>query len=169
MQFEEIRALTLSRSLTGPETLPIFLDVGTDNKEALENPNYIGWRHARLKGVEYFAFVDEFVQLVKEFFPHAMLQWEDFNIDVAIPLLNKYRGELCSFNDDNQGTAAIATGALLAACEQAGTPLSQQKVVMVGSGSAGCGIAWYVMKVSEKVFCLFGRNLLYCKLHFRLD
>jgi len=123
------------------KTLPVYLDAGTDNEAALADPSYIGWRNKRVRGPEYFAFVDNFVQAVKKHFPGVLLQWEDFNIDSAGPLLHKYRDELCSFNDDVQGTAAVAVGTLLAACGKIGTPLKDQKVVIVGSGSAGCGIA----------------------------
>jgi len=127
--------------IPGAETLPVFLDVGTNNQECLNDPNYIGWRHERLKGDIYYQFVDEFISLVKEFFPSVLLQWEDFNIDNAGPLLAKYKNEICSFNDDIQGTASVTVGTLLAACKQVGKSLTDCKVVMVGSGSAGCGIA----------------------------
>ena len=123
------------------KTLPIYLDAGTDNESALADPSYIGWRSKRVRGPEYFAFVDRFIQGVKKHFPGVLLQWEDFNIDSAGPLLHKYRDQLCSFNDDVQGTAAVAVGTLLAACGKIGTPLKDQRVVIVGSGSAGCGIA----------------------------
>eukprot|EP00516_Mucochytrium_quahogii_P002364 CAMPEP_0203759068 /NCGR_PEP_ID=MMETSP0098-20131031/11983_1 /ASSEMBLY_ACC=CAM_ASM_000208 /TAXON_ID=96639 /ORGANISM=" , Strain NY0313808BC1" /LENGTH=632 /DNA_ID=CAMNT_0050651803 /DNA_START=3372 /DNA_END=5267 /DNA_ORIENTATION=+ len=124
--------------------LPMLLDVGTDNEEMRNDPSYIGWRHKRIKGEEYFEFVDQFVQLVKEYFPKALVQWEDFNIDAAGPLLHKYRDSICSFNDDIQGTACVSVGTLLAACKQAKVDLTDQRVVMVGSGSAGCGIASFI-------------------------
>ncbi|GBG30842.1 NADP-dependent malic enzyme [Hondaea fermentalgiana] len=127
--------------IPGPETLPVFLDVGTDNEAILNQPSYIGWRSKRLRGKEYFDFVDQFVSCVKEFFPGALLQWEDFDIQSASPILKKYRNELCTFNDDIQGTATIVLATLLSACQQTQSPLKNRNIVMVGSGSAGCGIA----------------------------
>mmetsp|Transcript_652 Transcript_652/g.951 ORF Transcript_652/g.951 Transcript_652/m.951 type:complete len:635 (-) Transcript_652:124-2028(-) len=132
--------------IPGWETLPVFLDVGTNNEAALADPSYIGWRHERLTGDEYFEFVDMFVENVKRYMPHALLQWEDFNIDSAQPLLERYKDELCTFNDDIQGTASVTVGTLLAACERIGRRISEQKVVVVGSGSAGCGIASMIKK-----------------------
>jgi malate dehydrogenase (oxaloacetate-decarboxylating) len=122
-------------------TLPVLLDTGTNNPELVNDPLYMGWRHARIRGPEYEAFVDAFVQAVKKRFPRALLQWEDFAQQNANPLLAKYRDQLCTFNDDIQGTAAVATGALLAAVRATGSRLTAQKIVIVGAGSAGCGIA----------------------------
>jgi len=122
-------------------TLPIFLDTGTDNEERLNDPLYIGWRHDRLRGQEYDDFIDCFVQAVKRRFPHVVLQWEDFAGRNAGPILDRYRDELCTFNDDIQGTAAVAVGTLLAAIKVAKSTLHQQRIVIVGAGSAGCGIS----------------------------
>src|SRR4051794_15312681 len=122
-------------------TLPILLDVGTNNEERLNDPLYIGWRHERIDGAEYDAFVDAFVQAVTRRFPRVLLQWEDFAQGNANRLLERYRDQLCTFNDDIQGTAAVATGALLAAVAAAGERLSDQRVAILGAGSAGCGIA----------------------------
>ncbi len=127
-------------------TLPIFLDTGTDNEERLNDPLYIGWRHERLRGQEYDDFIDEFVQCVKKRFPHVLLQWEDFAQRNAGPILEKYRDELCTFNDDIQGTAAVAVGTLLAAIKVAKSTLSQQRIVIVGAGSAGCGISNLILR-----------------------
>lgn len=129
--------------IPGWETLPIMLDVGTDNIELRNDPSYIGWKHARLQwdSPEYKEFIGMFVDHVKRFLPDALLQWEDFNINCAGPILETYREELCTFNDDIQGTAVVTVGTLLAASKQVGRKLSEQKVVLVGSGSAGCGIA----------------------------
>jgi len=127
-------------------TLPIFLDTGTDNEERLNDPLYIGWRHARLRGQEYDDFIDAFVQCVKKRFPHVLLQWEDFAQCNAGPILEKYRNELCTFNDDIQGTAAVAVGTLLAAIKVAKSTLSQQRIVIVGAGSAGCGISNLILR-----------------------
>ena len=122
-------------------TLPILLDVGTNNQERLKDPLYIGWRHERISGDDYYAFVDLFVQAVKRKWPQVLLQFEDFAQTHATPLLDKYRDQLCTFNDDIQGTAAVTVGTLLAAVKVAGVRLSEQNVVFLGAGSAGCGIA----------------------------
>lgn len=122
-------------------TLPVILDVGTNNEERIKDPMYLGWRHERIKGDEYNEFVDLFVQAVKRKFPNVLLQFEDFAQQHAAPLLERYRDQLCTFNDDIQGTAAVAVGTLLAAVKVAGGKLSEQNVVMFGAGSAGCGIA----------------------------
>jgi malate dehydrogenase (oxaloacetate-decarboxylating) len=126
--------LSLYTSCAGipPEkTLPILLDVGTNNQELLRDPLYIGWRHERISGQAYDDFIEAFVEGVMRRFPNALLQWEDFARHNARRLLEKYRHRLCSFNDDIQGTGAVTTGALLAA----------SKVVMFGAGSAATGIA----------------------------
>ena len=120
--------------------LPILLDVGTDNEERLQSPIYIGWKHHRVRGQEYDDFVDVFVQAVKKRWPHILLQWEDFAGSNAARLLARYRDQLCTFNDDIQGTAAIAAATLISAVNVTGVPLEQQKVVMLGFGSAGIGI-----------------------------
>jgi len=122
-------------------TLPILLDVGTNNEERLRDPLYVGWRHERLRGAEYDDFVDAFVQAVKRKYPRVLLQWEDFAQANAIRLLERYRDEICSFNDDIQGTAAVTTGTLLGAVAVAGGKLRDQTVAILGAGSAGCGIA----------------------------
>ena len=122
-------------------TLPILLDVGTNNHERLDDPLYIGWRHERVTGDEYDDFVDAFVQAVKRKFPGVLLQWEDFAQPNANRLLDRYRDQLCTFNDDIQGTAAVTTGALLAAVAVTGRRLRDQRVAILGAGSAGCGIA----------------------------
>ena len=127
-------------------TLPIFLDVGTDNEKLLQDPLYIGCRHPRIRGEQYDAFIDRFVHAVKQRFPNVLLQWEDFAQGNATRLLEKYRDELCTFNDDIQGTAAIATATLLAAVEVTNIPITQQTIVLFGAGSAGCGIAEFLVQ-----------------------
>ena len=122
-------------------TLPIVLDVGTNNPERLEDPLYFGIRRQRVRGEEYYAFVEQFVAAVKRRWPNVLLQFEDFALATAMPLLERYRDELCCFNDDIQGTAAVTVGTLLAACKLKGEKLSEQTVAFVGAGSAGCGIA----------------------------
>jgi malate dehydrogenase (oxaloacetate-decarboxylating) len=127
------------------ETLPVLLDVGTNNQERLDDPYYIGWRHERITGDDYLAFVDAFVDAVKRVWPDALLQFEDFAFQHATPLLGRYRDQLCMFNDDVQGTAAVALGTLIAAVSVAGGKLVDQTLVLVGGGSAGCGIAEQVV------------------------
>lgn len=122
-------------------TLPILLDVGTNNRERLDDPLYLGWRHERISGDEYDAFLDRFVAAVTKAFPNVLLQWEDFAQTHAGPILDRTRDKLCTFNDDIQGTAAVATGTLLAAVRVAGGTLRDQRFAILGAGSAGCGIA----------------------------
>ncbi|MGP6190575.1 MAG: NAD-dependent malic enzyme [Vulcanimicrobiaceae bacterium] len=121
-------------------TLPIMLDVGTDNAERLKDPLYIGWRHERLRGQAYDDFIEQFVAAVERRWPSVLLQWEDFARENAGRLLDRYRDRLCTFNDDIQGTAAMAAGTLLAAIDVTGSSLREQRVVIFGAGSAGCGI-----------------------------
>lgn len=121
--------------------MPITLDVGTNNQSLLDDPLYLGWRHERLYGEEYDEFVGMFVDAVKQRWPSALLHWEDFGKVNAHRLLEKYRHDICSFNDDIQGTAAVALAALIAAVSQAGGRFSDQKVIIFGAGTAGVGIA----------------------------
>ena len=125
--------------------LPVLLDVGTDNVERLEDPLYIGWRHQRVRGAEYDDFIEAFVSAVVERWPHVLLQWEDFAGANAGRLLERYRDRLCTFNDDIQGTAAVAAGTLLAAINVTGTSLTEQRIVLLGAGSAGIGIARFLL------------------------
>ena len=132
---------TLIGGILPERTLPIVLDVGTNNVERLKDPEYLGWRHERVTGDAYYDFVDQFVQAVKDELPGTCLQWEDFATPHARPLLERYRDQLLTFNDDIQSTAAVALGAILGAVKVAGTPLKEQRVVMLGAGSAGVGVA----------------------------
>lgn len=122
-------------------TLPIILDVGTNNKERLSDPEYIGWRHERVCGKEYDDFIDQFVQSIKKHMPDVLLQFEDFAQQHAYPILERYKDDLCTFNDDIQGTAAVAVAAILAATKVANLPLKNHKIALLGAGSAGCGIS----------------------------
>ncbi len=127
-------------------TLPVTLDVGTNNQALLDDPMYMGWRHPRISGDDYYQFVDEFIQAIKMRWPNVLLQFEDFAQEHATPLLNRYRDQLCCFNDDIQGTAAVAVGTLMAACKAKGERLIDQRIVFAGAGSAGCGIADQIVK-----------------------
>ncbi|HTZ59087.1 MAG TPA: NAD-dependent malic enzyme [Acidobacteriaceae bacterium] len=120
--------------------LPILLDVGTDNEERLKDPLYIGWRNRRVRGQEYDDFIETFVSAVKARWPHVLLQWEDFAGANAARFLARYRNQLSTFNDDIQGTAAVTAATLISAINVTGIPLDQQKVVVVGFGSAGLGV-----------------------------
>jgi malate dehydrogenase (oxaloacetate-decarboxylating) len=122
-------------------TLPIFLDVGTDNRDRLVDPLYVGWQNERIRGADYDAFLDAFIQAVKRRWPKVLLQFEDFAQPNAGPLLRRYRDQLCLFNDDIQGTASVTLGTLMAAGNVLGLPLREQVVAVLGAGSAGCGIA----------------------------
>jgi malate dehydrogenase (oxaloacetate-decarboxylating) len=134
-------------------TLPVMLDVGTNNEKLLNDPMYMGWRHRRIEQDKYDEFLAMFINAVKNRWPDVLLQFEDFAQPNATPLLNRYRDELCCFNDDIQGTASVTVGTLLAACRTKKSALSEQRVVFVGAGSAGCGIAEQIISqmVSEGI------------------
>ncbi len=152
-------------------TQPVVLDVGTNNQDLINDPMYMGWRHERITGDEYYEFVDLFIQAVKRRWPDALLQFEDFAATNATPLLEKYRDELCCFNDDIQGTAAVTVGTLLAASKNLGQKLRDQRIVFLGAGSAGCGIAEQIIaqmkreglsdeQARSQVFLIDSRGLL---------
>ena len=121
--------------------IPVVLDVGTDNLGLLNSDLYLGERHARIRGEQYDEFIDLFVNTVTKLFPNAMLHWEDFGAGNAHRILNRYAGEICTFNDDIQGTAAVVLASVLAAVRLTGAPLPQHRVVIYGAGTAGVGIA----------------------------
>jgi len=127
-------------------TLPVLLDVGTDNRALLADPLYIGWRHERVRGQAYDEFVAAFVDAVRARWPHVLLHWEDFAFGNANRLLAQYRDRLCSYNDDIQGTAAIAVGTLLSAINVTGVPLTDQRIAVLGAGSAGTGICALLLR-----------------------
>ncbi len=132
---------TLFGGIHPARTLPIILDVGTNNPDLIKDPFYLGWRQPRLTGPEYDAFVDRFVKAVRKRYPKVLIQWEDFGKNNARKLLDRYRAQILSFNDDIQGTAAVTLGALLAAVLVKREKLYQQRVAILGGGSAGTGIA----------------------------
>ena len=132
---------TLIGGIRPERTLPIVLDVGTNNAERLDDPEYLGWRHERISGYDYFVFIDQFVQAVKQELPDTCLQWEDFANAHARPILERYRDRLLTFNDDIQGTAAVALGAILSAINVTGKSLKEQQIVIFGAGSAATGVA----------------------------
>ncbi len=136
---------TVCGGISPAYTLPVMLDVGTNNEKLLNDPMYMGWRHKRIAQPEYDEFVNMFIQAIKRRWPGVLLQFEDFAQPNAMPLLQRYRNDICCFNDDIQGTASVTVGTLLAACRSKNTTLSRQKVVFVGAGSAGCGIAEHVI------------------------
>jgi malate dehydrogenase (oxaloacetate-decarboxylating) len=132
-------------------TLPISLDVGTDNQELLEDPWYLGWRERRLRGDAYLAIVDEFVEAARKVFPKVVIQWEDFHKDIAFQVLDRHRNNLPSFNDDIQGTGAVAAAAMHAASRVNGKPFSESRTVVYGAGAAGIGIARQIRRQLQQV------------------
>src|SRR6266403_6354947 len=132
---------TLIGGIRPERTLPIVLDVGTNNAERLNDPEYVGWRHERVTGQAYFDFVDQFVRAVQQELPNVCLQWEDFATPHARPILERYRDQLLTFNDDIQSTAAVALGAISGAVKVAGKSLKDQQIVMLGAGSASIGVS----------------------------
>ena len=135
---------TLIGGIPPSRTLPIVRDVGTNKPDHLHDPEYLGWRHPRVAEQEYVDFIDQFVTGVKQELPHTCVQWEDFATAHARPILDRYRNELLTFNDDIQGTAAVVLAAILAGVQAAGTALTRQHIVMLGAGSASIGVADYL-------------------------
>jgi malate dehydrogenase (oxaloacetate-decarboxylating) len=121
-------------------TLPVSLDVGTNNQELLDDPLYLGWRNRRLRGAEYIEIIDEFVAAAKAVFPGVVIQWEDFKKDNALKIVDRYSQSLPSFNDDIQGTGAVASACIQAACRVSNTELKDTRTVIYGAGAAGLGI-----------------------------
>jgi malate dehydrogenase (oxaloacetate-decarboxylating) len=137
----KLMVYTLCAGINPLRTLPIMLDVGTNNQTLLNDPMYFGLRHPRITGQDYDDFIDAFVTAVHKKFPNAFLHWEDFGRNNARKILDRYRDKVCTFNDDIQGTAAVTLAALLAAVKSQGAALKDQNIVIFGAGSAGTGIA----------------------------
>lgn len=129
--------------------LPVILDVGTNNEMLLDNPLYMGARHKRIPDNDYYDFIEKFITALQKRWPDVLLQFEDFALRHATPLLKLYQDRLCCFNDDIQGTAAVTLGSVQAACRRKGLKLSEQKVLFVGAGSAGCGIAELIVSAMQ--------------------
>ncbi|MGE6346935.1 oxaloacetate-decarboxylating malate dehydrogenase [Bacillus mycoides] len=137
----KLAVYTAAVGIDPSRVLPVILDVGTNREDLLNNPFYIGNRHPRVTGEAYDEFIDTFVQAVGNKFPKALLHWEDFSSRNARKILDKYRHDVCTFNDDIQGTGAVSLAAVLSAVKASGVPLSEHRVVVFGAGTAGIGIA----------------------------
>ena len=132
---------TVCAGIHPAKALPILLDVGTDNRELLNDPLYLGWRHERVRGKDYDEFIETFVGAIEQKFPNVLLQWEDFSKHNAPRILERYRDRLCTFNDDIQGTGAVTVAGLLAATKLTHAKLSEQRIVILGAGSSAIGIS----------------------------
>jgi malate dehydrogenase (oxaloacetate-decarboxylating) len=135
---------TVGGGVSPMQTMPVALDVGTDRKELLDDGFYLGVRENRMRGDAYLAFMDKFVDAVKKRYPRAVIQWEDLAKDTAFTVLDRYRDRLPSFNDDIQGTGAVALAGLVNACRLRGEKLADQRVIVYGAGAGGCGVAWAI-------------------------
>lgn len=167
----KLAVYTAAAGIHPRRVLAVVLDVGTDNLGLLNQEGYLGLRHARIRGERYDAFIDQFVQAVGRVYPKAMLHWEDFGASNAHRILTRYQDQICTFNDDIQGTAAVVVAAALSAVRAAESTLAQQRIVIFGAGTAGIGIADLMVEIMvrrgmdvdearSKFWCLGSRGLL---------
>jgi malate dehydrogenase (oxaloacetate-decarboxylating) len=141
---------TVAGGVSPFHSMPVALDVGTERQDLINDPGYLGVRQRRLKGEAYYAFVDEFVEAVHTRWPDAVIQWEDLSKDAAFSVLDRFRDRVPSFNDDIQGTGAVALAGLLSACRLKSAKLSEQVFVIHGAGAGGVGVAWAIQKGLER-------------------
>jgi malate dehydrogenase (oxaloacetate-decarboxylating) len=145
----KLMVYTAAAGVNPQRVIPVVLDVGTNRDTLLDDPFYLGNRHPRVTGKLYYEFIDSYVKVASKLFPNAILHWEDFGTSTGRTILDKYRGDYCTFNDDIQGTGAMALAALLSAVRVSGIPLTEQRVMIFGSGSAGIGIADHIRIAME--------------------
>jgi len=143
----KLMVYTLCAGINPRRALPIQIDVGTNNPSLLNNPMYLGWRHKRIEGQEYDDFIDEVVAAITKKYPHIYLHWEDFGRENARRNLNRFRDKMCTFNDDMQGTGATAAACMMSAVKSIGQDMTEQRIVFLGAGTAGAGIADQVCHV----------------------
>jgi malate dehydrogenase (oxaloacetate-decarboxylating) len=167
----KLAVYTAAAGISPMRVIPVMLDVGTNRETLLNDEMYLGYRHSRVRGKRYDAFIDEYVTAATRLFPHAVLHWEDFGPSNARRILEKYRARVCTFNDDMQGTGATALAAVLSAVRASGVPLRDQRVVVFGSGTAGVGIIDQLTEAmirnglsrteaTQRFWCLSSRGLL---------
>jgi malate dehydrogenase (oxaloacetate-decarboxylating) len=137
----KLAVYTAAAGIDPARVIPVMLDVGTNRETLLNDPSYLGIRHARVRGGRYDAFIDAYVKAATRLFPNALLHWEDFGPSNGRRILEQYRKQICTFNDDMQGTGAITLAAMLSAVKVSGIPLREQRVVIFGAGTAGIGNA----------------------------
>jgi malate dehydrogenase (oxaloacetate-decarboxylating) len=135
---------TVAGGVSPFQSLPVGVDVGTDRDDLLKAPGYLGMRHRRLRGAEYLAFMDKVVDAISARYPRAIVQWEDLSKDTAFDVLERYRKRIPSFNDDIQGTGAVALAGLIGACALRGRKLRDEVVLVYGAGAGGVGVAWAI-------------------------
>nr|WP_307413885.1 NAD-dependent malic enzyme [Neobacillus ginsengisoli] len=137
----KLTVYTVAGGVDPRRVIPVILDVGTNREELLNDPLYVGIRHPRIHGEQYDAFIDTYVRTASKMFPNALLHWEDFAQPNARPILERYKHEICTFNDDIQGTGAVSLAVVLSAARASGIPLSEHRIVVFGAGTAGIGVA----------------------------
>lgn len=167
----KLAVYTAAAGIDPTRAIPVMLDVGTNRESLLNDPLYMGYRHSRVRGDRYDAFIDAYVKTATRLFPNALLHWEDFGPDNGRRILERYRDSVCTFNDDMQGTGAIALAAVLSAVKVSGVPMKDHRVVVFGAGTAGVGIADQIRDAmvadgldndtaSSQVWCIDLRGLL---------